>query len=164
MVIEIDDSGWGDLIGGTVIILRRIETDESFSGEIPLELFKEKEFKYKIYHRKATQIILKGLDTLEVPKTESIHICTGYVFEHVKNTLRELGYKITEVKITGETQELAERAFIESLVKLGIGTYRMIASIRSFNGFLKWVKEDLPNREQYVKTGWKNWAKHRDES
>ena len=162
MVIEVDDSGWGDLIGGAVIVMRRVATDEHYTGEIPPELFKEPEFRYKAYLRYATQIILEGLDKLQVPKSEAIHICTGYIFEHAEDTLRELGYKVTEVKIEGKTQDLAEKTYIESLVKQGIGSFSEIASMRSFNGFLDWVKEDLAHREQYVKTGWKNWAKHRD--
>ncbi|TRO55846.1 hypothetical protein E2P71_02285 [Candidatus Bathyarchaeota archaeon] len=162
MVIEVDDSGWGDLIGGAVIVLRRVETNEHYSDEIPPELFKE-EFKYKTYLRYATRIILEGLDDLKAPKTEAIHICTGYIFEQAEDTLRELGYKVTEVKIEGKTQELAERTFIESLVKLGIGSFDEVASMRSFNGFLEWVAEDLPHREKYVKTGWKNWKKHRED-
>ena len=162
MVIEVDDSGWGDLIGGAVIVMLRVETDDQYTGEIPPELFKQPEFKYKAYLRYATQIILEGLDALQVPKSEAIHICTGYIFEHAEDTLRELGYKVTEVKIEGKTQDLAEKTFIASLVKKGIGSFSEIASMRSFNGFLDWVKEDLSEREQYVKTGWKNWAKHRD--
>ena len=163
MVIEVDDSGWGDLIGGAVVVMRRVETNEKYTGEIPPELFKAEEFKYKTYLRYATQIILDGIDALSVLKTEPIHICTGYIFEHAKDTLRELGYKITEVKIMGKTQELAERTFIESLVRQGIGSFSEVASMRSFNGFLDWVKEDLEHRERYVKTGWKNWARHREE-
>jgi hypothetical protein len=162
MVIEVDDSGWGDLIGGVVIVLRRVETNEKYSDEIPLDLFKEPEFKYKAYLRYTTRIILDGLDALNVPKTEAIHICTGYVFDHAKDTLLELGYKITEVKIVGMTQDLAERTFIESLMDKGIGEFHEIVSMRSFNGFLAWVKDDLESREKYVKTGWKNWKKHRD--
>ena len=38
MVVEVDDSGWGDLIGGVVIVMRRVETDESHVGEVPLEI------------------------------------------------------------------------------------------------------------------------------
>jgi len=112
---------------------------------------------------KNTQIILEGLDALSVEKTEPIHICTGYIFEHAKDTLRELGYKVTEVKIEGKTQDLAEKTFIQSLVKQGIGPFNEVAAMRSFNGFLAWVKEDLAHRERFVKTGWKNWVKHRDE-
>ena len=66
MVIEVDDSGWGDLIGGTVIVLRRVETGENHWGEIPMELFQGDEFKYKAYLRSATQIILEGIDALEI--------------------------------------------------------------------------------------------------
>ncbi len=163
MVIEVDDSGWGDLIGGAVIVLRRVETNEHYTDEIPPELFKEEEFKYKSYLRYATRIILEGLDDLKAPKTEAIHICTGYIFEQAYDTLRDLGYKVTEVKIEGKTQDLAERTFIESLVRQGIGSFEEVASMRSFNGFLEWVAKDLPHREKYVKTGWKNWKKHRED-
>jgi hypothetical protein len=163
MVIEVDDSGWGDLVGGVVIVLRRVETDEDYSGEIPLELFQGIEFKYKGYLRSATQVILEGLDRLNASTDEAIHICTGYVFTHAKDTLIELGYRVTEVKIVGKTQNLTENRFIESLVSKGLGTKVELFAKRSFNGWLNWVKEDLANREQYVKTGWTNWPKHRDE-
>ena len=162
MVIEVDDSGWGDLIGGTVIVLRRIETGENHWGEIPLELFQGDEFKYKAYLRSATRIILEGIDALGVSTDEAIHICTGYVFTHAKDTLKELGYKVTEVKIVGATQNFAEGRFIESLMNMGLGSRGELASIRSFNGFLGWVKADLEGRERYVKTGWNSWPKHRD--
>ncbi len=38
---------------------------------------------------------------------------------------------------------MAERTFIESLVKQGIGSFSEVAGMRSFNGFLEWVKTDL---------------------
>lgn len=163
MVIEVDDSGWGDLIGGVVIILRRVSTNESYSDEIPLELFRSKDFKYKVYLRYTTQIVLQGLEELKVPKSEPIHICTGYIFTQAKITLKELGYKVIEAKITGKTQELAEKSFIRSLVKMGVGNYDEVESMRSFNGFKEWVNEDLDYREKFVKSGWKNWPKHRDD-
>ena len=163
MVIEVDDSGWGDLVGGVVIVLRRVKTGEDHSGEIPLELFQGAEFKYKEYLRYATQIILEGLDRLDASTEEAIHLCTGYVFTHAKDTLKELGYSVTEVKIIGATQDLAEHRFIESLVKMGLGTKEELFAKRSFNGWLEWVKQDLEDREKYVKTGWGNWPKHRDE-
>ena len=108
MVIEIDDSGWGDLIGGVVLVLRRSKTDEKYTDEIPSELFKQNEFQYKTYLRFATQIILEGLDALNVSKSEEIHICTGYIFDVAKDTLKELGYKIKEKKIKLEEFELAD--------------------------------------------------------
>ena len=93
MVVEVDDSGWGDLLGGVIIVMRRVGTDESFSDEIPIELF-QADFKYKIYLRKAIEIILNGLDQLKIKKNEPIHICTGYVFTDAGETLKELGYRV----------------------------------------------------------------------
>jgi hypothetical protein len=162
MVVEVDDSGWGDLVGGVVIVMRRVETGESHVGEIPLELFREPEFKYKEYLRSATQILLEGIDELDVEQGETLHICTGYIFSSAKETLTELGYKVKEVKITGATQELAERTFVESLVRLGVGSHEEVSEMRSFDGFLEWVHEDLEHRERFVKTGWKSWSKHRE--
>jgi len=158
----VDDSGWGDLIGGVVIVMRRVETGESHVGEIPLELFREPEFKYKEYLRYTTQILLEGIDELGVAQGEPLHICSGYVFSSAKETLRELGYRVKDVKITGPTQELAEKTFVESLVRLGVGDHREITGMRSFDGFLEWVHDDLEHRERFVKTGWKSWAKHRE--
>lgn len=161
MVVEVDDSGWGDLIGGVVIVMRRVETGEFYIGEIPLELFREPEFKYREYLRVATQILLEGIDELSMERDEPLHICTGYVFTLAKETLKEMGYSVKDVKITGATQELAEKAFIESLVRLGVGSRGEIAGMRSFDGFLGWVHEDLGRKERFVKTGWKSWARHR---
>jgi hypothetical protein len=162
MVVEVDDSGWGDLIGGVVIVMHRVETGEKYVGEIPLEVFQGEEFKYQTYLRYATQIILDGLDELEVPITEPVHICTGYIFRKAKETLRELGYIVKEVKIVGRTQKFAEEEFLKSLEEMGVGIVEKLKEIRSFKGFLNWVHEDLENREKYVKTGWKRWKKHRD--
>jgi hypothetical protein len=161
MVVEVDDSGWGDLIGGVVIVMRRVETGEAHVGEIPLELFRAPEFRYKGYLRAATQIILEGIEDLGVDRDELIHICTGYVFSSAKDTLKDLGYRVKEVKITGATQELAEKTFVESLVRLGVGGRGEVAAMRSFDGFLEWVHGDLEHRERFVKTGWKSWSKHR---
>ena len=162
MVVEVDDSGWGDLIGGAVIVMRRVETGEAHTGEIPLELFREPEFKHKGYLRAATQIILEGVDELGVAPGEPLHVCTGYVLSSAKETLRELGYRVRDVKITGATQELAEETFVESLVRLGVGSRGEVAAMRSFNGFLEWVHGDLEHRERFVKTGWRSWARHRE--
>ena len=161
MVVEVDDSGWGDLLGGVVIVMRRVDTDEFFSDEIPIELF-QSEFKYKIYLRKAIKIILNGIDQLKIKNMEPIHICTGYVFTDARETLNELGYRVVEAKIVGNTQELAEAEFARSLVRLGVAEYHEVREMRSFNKFLQWVHMDLDNRERYVKTGWKSWTRLRN--
>jgi hypothetical protein len=105
---------------------------------------------------------LDGLDELNVLKCEQINICTGFIFRKAKEMLRELGYNVQEVKITGKTQELAEEEFLKSLEKRGVESIEKLRNIRSFKKFLKWVHEDLENRERFVKTGWKKWEEHRE--
>jgi len=144
-----------------VIVMRRVETGEHHSGEVSLEMFRGGAFKEKGYLDKAREVVLEGVGALGVTKEEPIRICTGYVLTKAKEKLAEEGFRVREFKITGATQELAERTFIESLTKLEIGDHYSISSMRSFDGFLRWVHEDLESRERYVKTGWSSWSKHR---
>ncbi len=58
----------------------------------------------------------------------------------------------------------AEREFLKSLARLGIGDMTTVASMRSFNSFLAWVHEDLEERERFVKTGWTSWPRLREGS
>jgi len=144
-----------------VIVMRRVETGEHHSGEVPLEMFQGATFKDKGYLDKALEVVLEGVGALEVTRWEPIRICTGYVLTKAKERLIVEGFRVRGVKITGATQELAERTFIESLTKLGVGDHYSISSMRSFDGFLRWVHGDLESRERYVKSGWSSWSKHR---
>jgi hypothetical protein len=65
-------------------------------------------------------------------------------------------------KIMGLTQELAEREYLKSIVRLGVGDMSTVASMRSFNSFLTWVHQDLEAGERYVKTGWSSWPRLRE--
>ena len=134
-----------------------METGESYSGEVPLELFQGVVFKEKKYLEKALEIALGGVERLEIPKEEPIHVCSGYVLSRIRDEMEKRGYLIVPVKITGRTQALAEREFKRSLVRLGVGDEEAVAGMRSFDAFLNWVLDDLENRERFVKTGWKSW-------
>ncbi len=141
--------------------MRRVGTDETHVGEVPLGLFQRSEFRYKTYLRWVTQIILDGVDALGVTKEEPIHICTGYILSQARETLAEMGYDVVPVKVEGATQELAETEFVKSLVLLGVGGMEEVRSMRSFRGFLNWAMEGLGERERFVKTGWKSWPRLR---
>jgi hypothetical protein len=161
MVVEVDDSGWGDLLGGAVIVMRRIETGETHVGEIPVQTFQCAEFNSKHYLKMAADIVLEGVETLEAFKSELIHVCRGYILSQARKTLIERGFNVVTIKIRGETQDLAEEHFIRSLVRMGVGDRATVAEMRSFSRFLKWVLEDLEDRERYVKTGWPAWPRLR---
>lgn len=148
-------------MGGAVVVMRRVETGETYVGEVPLHLFQGEAFKRQLYLEKAADLVLGGVEVLSVSKEEPIHICTGYILSKAREELRDKGFKVVPMRIGGETQALAEREFIRSLARMGVGDESTIAGMRSFNAFLRWVLEDLDARERYVKTGWPAWPRLR---
>jgi len=156
MTIEVDDAGWGDLVGGCVVVIRRVETDEYYAGEISVEFFKEPKFKTKQYLDKALEIVEDGLKKLNVHKDEEIRMCTGFLLSKARRSLSQQGYLITPAKIVGETQKLAERTFLETLGKIGLKLDEEDPR-RRFHFLLEWVREKPESREKYVKTGWRSW-------
>lgn len=141
--------------------MRRVDAGESYVGEIPLKFFKEGAFEKKLYLDQAVDIIFKGVEDLKVHVSEPIHICTGYVLSKAAEELRKRGYSIMLRKIKGETQMLAEKEFVKSLILLGVGSEEEVENMRSFESLLRWVMQDLKDRERYVKTGWRSWSKYR---
>jgi hypothetical protein len=143
--------------------MRRVETGESHVGEVPLRLFKDGAFEDKLYLDEAMEIVLKGIEALSVSKGEQIRVCPGYILSKAREELKGRGYKIVQRKIAGMTQKLAEREYVRSLVRLGVGDEWEVAGMRGFDSFLAWVHEDLEGRERFVKTGWPAWQRLREE-
>jgi len=159
MVVEVDDSGWGDFVGGAVIVMRRIGTNEKFVGEVPVEAFQGPAFKAKAYLSYVLRIVREGVESMGIKKDEPIHVCTGYILSEVRKSLTNEGYKVIPSKITGVTQEFAEEEYIKHLSRLGVGTTDQARRLRGFDKFLAWVLRDVDKRERLVKTGWKAWPK-----
>ena len=159
MVVEVDDSGWGDLVGGAVIVIRRVGTDEKFVGEVSVEEFQGSAFKSKAYLPRILRIVREGSEALNLDKDEPVHVCTGYILSEVRKSLANEGYMVIPSKITGVTQELAEEEYLKHLSRLGVGTVDQVKKLRGFNSFLKWVLRDVDKRERFVKTGWKAWPR-----
>lgn len=155
MTVEVDDAGWGDLVGGCVIVARRVETGEQYVGEIPVELFQEGFFQRKRYLDEAAKIVEDAMKYLGVDSEEEVRICTGYILSKARRLLSEKGYNVKPAKITGETQRLAEQMFLRTLRKLGLSLDEENPK-RRFRKLLEWVSGN-PAREKYVKTGWKSW-------
>ncbi|UCD44995.1 MAG: hypothetical protein JSV27_00335 [Candidatus Bathyarchaeota archaeon] len=143
--------------------MRRVETGESYVGEVPLNLFREESFKGKGYLDRASEVICEGIEELKVARAEPIHICSGYILSKARQVLDSNGYAVVNKKIAGATQELAEAEFIKSLVKLGVGDRTTVSSMRSFDAFLRWVLDDIGARERFVKTGWSSWPRLKKE-
>jgi hypothetical protein len=150
-------------LGGAVVVMRRVGTRESYSGEISIDLFQGKTFKSKEYLAQALRVVAEGMEKLLVSKEEPIHICSGYILSRAKEAMINEGYTVKSVKIIGPTQELAEQEFLKSLARLGVGDMFTVFRKRSFNSFLEWVHGDLRARERFVKTGWTSWSRLREE-
>lgn len=148
-------------MGGAVIVMRRVETGETYVGEVSLEFFRGEAFKGQLYLDRAAELVLEGVKALNVTREEPIRICTGYILSKARETLKERGFRAIPTRIRGVTQARAEREFVRSLARMGVGDEATIARMRSFDAFLGWVLEDLDGRERYVKTGWPAWPRLR---
>jgi len=141
--------------------MRRVESGESYVGEIPLDLFRGDAFGGKLYLREAIRIVGEGVEKLCVSKDEPIRVCTGYILSGVREALEREGYTVVPSRITGAAQELAEEEFVRSLVRLGVAGEAEVRRMRRFSSFIRWVLADLEGRERFVKTGWKAWPRLR---
>jgi len=158
MTIQIDDSGWGDLLGGAVIGCYRTETSEFVYRVIDTHFFQDPTFDQKHYLTEASRLVQEMIRDLKVDVTEPIQVCTGYVLSHAVCDLRRRGFNVSTGKITGPLQELGEHAFLNELRKL---SYEPIPNreangkmrAKSFHHMLNWMREK-PERRQFAKTGW----------
>lgn len=143
-------------------MMRRVETDERYVGEVLLDFFQDKRFQKKEYLERTVNVVMDGIKQLGIAQDERLYICSGYIFSDARELLGSIGYTVVKKKIVGATQEFAEKEFVKSLTCLGVGDEATVASMRSFNSFLEWVLENLDERERFVKTGWSSWPKLRE--
>jgi hypothetical protein len=161
MVVEVDDSGWGDLIGGAVIVMRRLGKNDKYVGEVPIDAFQGQAFKAKAYLPHVLQIVREGAEALGITKDEPVRVCTGYILSEVRKALANEGYKVVPSRIIGATQEFAEEEYIKHLSRLGVGAPDKVRMLRGFDNSLAWALRDVDKRERLVKTGWKAWPRLR---
>ena len=154
--ILIDDSGWGDLILGVVIGALKLPERRYMERRIPISSFQSPNFQNKKYLVDAVKIAEVIVEVMKPDEDTVFKICTGYVLSSIRKYLRENGYRVEEVEVTGELQEMVERSFAMWCKEVGIEFERLNGK-RRFNTFLEWIAEKPHLRENLVKTGWKSW-------
>lgn len=154
--ILIDDSGWGDLILGVVIGALKLPEGRYMERRIPTSSFQSPNFQNKKYLRDAVKIAEEIVEVMKPDQDTVFKICTGYVLSSIRKYLKENGFRIEEIEVTGELQEMVERSFAIWCKEVGIEFERLNGK-RSFNTFLEWIAEKPHLRENLVKTGWKSW-------
>jgi hypothetical protein len=173
-MIQIDDAGWGSMIGGVIIGIYREETGEFRFEEVLVEYFQGQKYHDKEYLFNAGYIALKLLNELRVTHIEPIKMCTGYCLDGIEEYLAAADYKFTRGKITGPLQDKIEHALRTVLAckydfkvtydeltkpeKKGLFWWKQIAWLKDGN-----VNARKPNplKAAQCKTGWSTfntWA------
>jgi hypothetical protein len=156
MSIQIDDSGWGCLLGGVMIGMYNTANKRFKAKLIPISYFKGNKFKNGSYRSKAVALFLS-----EWPKlgnTESFQICRGTILDGIADFLTSHGWlrKVERLEIQDPLQNMLEHEFAKHLMKCGVPEGSGGAHCLSFDDQVKWVLEDA-KRVKYVKTGWNSW-------
>jgi hypothetical protein len=158
-LIEIDDSGTGDLVGSAFIGVYRKETGQIFFRAIPVELFYEEPWKNKAPLKKTLSIVKEAINELNIKPNELIKLCTGNIFDKVRDYFIEIDQNFEDAKIEGNLQELVEMKYINHLRNLGVKSRNLTIESGKKRYFIlfDWVSRDFYKREKFVKTGFKKW-------
>ena len=124
-MLQIDDAGWGALVGGVTVGCYRVETAEFVAGTVAPTFFQDDDpdeagrFWRKDYLTAAARVVDVCLAQLKATPVEPVAICSGYVLDGVRARLTAQGYRWQIARITGPLQELVERAYQGHLAELG---------------------------------------------
>jgi hypothetical protein len=154
--IMIDDAGWGDLILGVVIGALKPPDRRYMERRIPVSSFQSPNFENKQYLDDAVKIAEEIVEVMQPDRETRFKVCSGYVLSSIRRYLRNQGFNVEEVEITGELQEMVERSYVRWCREVGVPTERLEGE-RRFWALLEWVGEKPEIRESLVKTGWKSW-------
>jgi hypothetical protein len=155
-VILIDGAGWGDLILGVVIGALNPPDPRYMERRIPVSSFQPPNFENQQYLDDTVKIADEIVEVMRPDMETTFQVCSGYVLSSIRRHLRDRGFKVEEVEVTGELQEKVERSYIRWCKEIGVPAERL-EDKRRFWTFLEWVAERPWLREKLVKTGWKSW-------
>jgi hypothetical protein len=155
MTIQMDDAGYGSLLGPTFIGAYRQETGEFVYDAVALDFFRGPIFQEGAYLREATRVARILLARLQSPPSEPVHLCTGNIFDDVANGIE---HPIERLKIEGPLQDAIEHVQQRYLLGLGVPIDGIEPSAEHFRACLDWVMQDYKTRERHVKTGWGKWS------
>ena len=160
-MIEIDDSGTGDIVGDAFIGFLKKETGEIIFRTLSVNLFKGENWQNKMPLKKAVELIKDGLRELNFqPDSETIHLCRGNIFDEVRDYFIEEGINYEDAIIEGKLQDAVEGKLIAHLRNdLGVRSKSLTkkSGAKRFFVLFNWVCYDFYKREKYVKSGFKKW-------
>ncbi|MDH5420124.1 MAG: hypothetical protein OEX06_07325 [Candidatus Bathyarchaeota archaeon] len=154
--ILIDDAGWGDFILGVVIGALKLPDRRYLERRIPVSSFQPPNFENKQYLDDAVKIAEEIVKVMQPERETRFKVCSGYILSSIRRHLRDRGFNVEEVEITGELQEMVERSYVRWCIEAGVPAQRL-EDERRFWALIEWIAEKPKTREKLVKTGWKSW-------
>jgi len=110
--VQIDDSGWGSILGGMLFGMW-IEAHNRYEvREVPVTAFKQGRGFYLQATSDAVQELLNGLD----PEKYYLELCTGWIFSKTREVLKKIRWQVIPQKIEGFLQDRLEADFKNLLV------------------------------------------------
>jgi hypothetical protein len=101
---------------------------------------------------------LEIVEVMQPDEETHFRVCSGYVLSSVHGHLRERGFTVEKVEITGQLQEMVQRGYVKWCVEVGVPEENL-QDKRRFWTLLEWVAERPDLREGLVKTGWASWER-----
>jgi len=123
--ILIDDAGWGDLVLGVVIGALKLPDSRYMERRIPVSSFQPPNFENKQYLDDAVKIAEEIVEVMQPGRETRFKVCSGYVLSSIRRYLRDRGFNVEEVQITGHLQELVERSYGEWCKEVGVPTEKI---------------------------------------
>ncbi|MBD3215769.1 MAG: hypothetical protein GF311_24365 [Candidatus Lokiarchaeota archaeon] len=160
--IEIDDSGTGDLVGDAFIGFHVIESGELLFKRVPVQLYRKNNIKNNAPKKKILEIVKQVLNELNYKKgTDVIKLCRGDCFDLVRDYFEEQGIRYEDAAIEGVLQLAVEGRLIQHLRNLGVRSRSLTieSGAKRYFVLFDWVARKFPQREKYVKSGFKGWQK-----
>lgn len=165
-IIQIDDAGWGNPLGGVLIGAANAETSAFVSKEISIAYFKEGFFEEQNYLEEAAKLSVENLRCSGVDnRSFKIHLCPGYIHSKTEKLLRRMGYKVIRTEIKEPLQTLLEQEYRKYILQMtGVDLYydpkvmgktEIAAAYRKTISFI-----ESHNMWDLAKTGWGSLRKY----
>jgi hypothetical protein len=124
---------------------------------IPISSFQPPNFANKQYLVDAVKIAEEIVNVMKPNKETKFKVSSGYMLSSVRRYLKDNGFNVQKVEVTGELKERVEKSFLEWCVEVGVPSEKLEGD-RHFWAFLEWIGEKPWLRERLVKTGWNSWT------
>ena len=138
--ILIDDAGWGDLILGVVIGALKFPSHKYMERRIPVSSFQPPNFESRKYLTEAFKIVEEIVKAMRADEETRFKICSGYVFSGAHRYLRDCGFHVEKVEVTGGLQKRVEYGYIKWCAEVGVLAEMLFQDNgKRFRILLNWV-------------------------